>query len=180
MFWQLALTINKRINCCHCFFSRWSKSSVNFDLWEAVKRVRSQYIREGTQRMKHSLMNEERTVCVSVTFFISWINTNCPVIYSRSGRRKWTDFKRFDKCFENVLLEAQLKSWFIPVKTYVVIRVNPCMARIKCTTAIIGLLSISLALLIFRSGSKKKEGENRRNMKRRNMEFVDLLEGHIH
>ena len=168
------------IHRCHCFFSRWWKSFVNFDLQEAVKRFSSHciFVKERKE-WKHSLLNEERTVCVSVTFFISWINTNCPVIYSRSGRRKWTDFKRFDKCFENVLLEAQLKSWFISVKTYVVIRVNPCMARIKCTTAIIGLLSISLALLIFRSGSKKKEGENRRNMNRRNMEFVDLLEGHI-
>ena len=54
------------------------------------------------------------------------------------------------------------------------------MAHSTSVTDIIGLLSISLALLISSDPglNKNKEEETRNNTKRRNMEFVDLLEGH--
>ena len=61
------------------------------------------------------------------------------------------------------------------VMMYVVMRVNPWMARparYKSATDTIGPLSISADILISRIKKINIKGENRSNTKRRNMEFV--------
>ena len=96
-----------------------------------------------------------------------------------------------DKCFD-VLSEEQFKSsslvypWLVD-GTMVYLNYdlcsyegNPCMARYKNATDIIGPLSISAILdMIFRIKTKQNERQNRGNTKTRNMEFVGLLDGHI-
>jgi len=86
------------------------KSSVSFDLWKAVKRVTSQEIREGTQGMKTFITELwVNSLCLFVTSFISWINTNCLVIIKDLDAKNEQVLKGLDTFFD-VLLEAQFKS----------------------------------------------------------------------